>query len=190
MEYNQVSDYPIHQPSYWQLFKNRSTKKNFVCTSLIALVAIISGVYAIKLGYNENSMQQDCIIELPTFQIKYDMWIKVEGFTCVISTIAITTMLLMAMLKRTPNYKFNYVIKLLMINNLGFQFSWYVVNCVYYFNRNSEDCNSSVPTYVFATYMMFTQPLMLVCVLISYRQFNESDLYHRQPSLERIYIVT
>jgi hypothetical protein len=172
-------------PSYWQRLKLQCSWQNFCCVSLVILLPLLTAVYAIVTLNIGND--QSCIVNLPTFEIKYDLWMKIYAYTNLICTPIIISLLIAMICKMNSSQALNWTTKWLSLICLGFQTAWYVVHCIFFFNRNTENCNRHLPVYSFAICMMFIQPAIISFELMNILHLIQSDFYqleHRQHSNE------
>ncbi len=178
------SDYQVSETSSscWQRLKANCSRQNVFCGSLLTVLILLTAIYATILSRpSSTALDQTCIINLPTFEIQYGLWMKVYGYTNLFA-ITLTIILLMAIiLKHNRCQTLNRTTKWFIVINLGFQSAWYVVDCIYFFNRNSESCGMHVPLYSFAVCMMFIHPIILSLSMTSLIHFTESDLYELGP---------
>lgn len=172
---------PQEIPSDWHRLKTQCSWQSFFCVSFLILLTTFTIIYAIVASL-QSSNTQDCIINLPIFEIKYDQWMKVYAYTNLVSLFVIVILLVYMVLKMNTCRSLNRTIKWVGIISLGFQSTWYVVDCIYFFNRNNESCNRHIPLYSFAICMMFLHPLILGCGLINLHYFIQSDFYQFDTS--------
>jgi hypothetical protein len=148
----------------------RSSVGLSICISFCCLLAYSLNLTALVIAYNNSDV--DCISDYAGISFSYITWLKVFGFIGTAYMFILLFLISVFTYNQADTITIIQIIKLSYIPYFMFNFVWYIVGAVLYF-ETVHSCNSSLPIRSFGLALFIIQTIGM-CSINSSRSDESS----------------
>ena len=125
-----------------------------ILISICILIMLVLTVFIIAVVYSYKYENDTCVTKYGNISFNYIYWLRVQGFMSIFQIIFSSIFIVLLDNEQELQMIFSSCMNILFIT---FDFSWFIVGSVLYFNEVESSCNSSSDIYKFGMALFILQ---------------------------------